>query len=200
MAGLISKFTGRHIALLKRFFLIGIALAMLVATLDADAQSAGRTTDIGHQVKAAYLYKFTNFVEWPADAFAGTDSPLVIGVVGADVLADELENAVAGHVAGGRKLVVRKLRRNDPISDVHVLFIGNVDKSRLREIYAEVKQRPILTVTDSDEMHAMGSMINFVVTGDRLRFEVALKPVAASRLKISALMLTAAYRVTKGDS
>lgn len=176
----------------KRILLTALGFALLMVEFETGA------TDIGHQVKAAYLYKFTNFVEWPANAFSGQDSPLIIGIVGADALADELQIASAGHAVNGRKLAVRKLRPADPITDVHVLFIGNVTRNRLTEIYALVRERPILTVTDSDEAHAIGSMVNFVMTSDRLRFEVALKPVTTAHLKISALMLAAAYKVDKG--
>ncbi|UCV21503.1 YfiR family protein [Ferribacterium limneticum] len=164
---------------------------------EAMAQTAQRITEIERQVKAAYLHKFTGFVEWPPGAFTGADSPIIIGVMGEDDLADELVNLVAGRTVNGRSLRVRKLQRSDSPTDIHVLFLGRLERNRLIEIYAALKGRPVLTVTDSDGAYALGSMVNFVVTQDRLRFEVALAPVEAGRLKISALMLAAAYKVVK---
>lgn len=165
------------------------------------AQAEERATEISRQVKAAYLYKFTSFAEWPSGAFANATSPVVIGVMGDDTLADELEQVVAGRTVNGRPLTVRKLRRGeDSLDGVHMLFVGRVDKSRMAEVLATLKGRPILTVTDADDALTLGSMINFVVTGERLRFEVALATTEVSRIKISALMLAAAYRVVKEPS
>lgn len=176
-----------------------LALLALLALLAAPAHAEmnERSADLT-QIKVAYLLKFSGFVEWPADAFASPASPLVIGVAGADELADDLAQGAAGHTAGGRRLVVRKLRAADPPAAVHLLYLGNLDKSRLLDIYTAVKGRPVLTVSDAEQAGAQGSMISFVVSGERLRFEVALKPVELCRLKISALMLASAARVSRG--
>jgi hypothetical protein len=152
------------------------------------------------QVKAAYLYKFAGYVEWPDGAFPHQDSPLVIGVIGADAVADELEHIVTGHTINGRTITARKLRRGDPLTGLHMLFIGRLEKAHMLELFSEAKSKPLLTVTESEDAHALGSMINFVITNDRLRFEVALEPVGQGGLKISARMLAAAYKVTPGAS
>lgn len=169
---------------------------LLLWSFEANAQ-VSRAADLERQVKAAYLHKFTSFVEWPAGSFATADSPIVIGVIGEDKLADELANLALGRTVNGRSLSVRKLPHGDPPPDIHVLYLGRLEKNRLIEVFAALKGRPVLTVTDSSDAYALGSMVNFVVTKDRLRFEVALPPVEASRLKISALMLAAAYKVVK---
>lgn len=172
--------------------------ALLVMPLQAAAQTAEQGSEISRQVKAAYLYKFTSYVEWPSGAFADATSPIVIGVMGEDGLADELAQVVASRTVNGRPLSVRKVRRGDAALDgMHMLFVGRLEKNRLPETLATLKGRPILTVTDADEALGLGSMINFLVTGDRLRFEVALTTAEVSRLKISALMLAAAYKVVK---
>lgn len=165
------------------------------------AQTEERASEISRQVKAAYLYKFTSFAEWPTGAFANATSTIVIGVMGDDTLAGELEQVVAGRTVNGRPLTVRKVRRGeDSLDSLHMLFVGHIDKGRMAEMLATLKGRPILTVTDADNALLLGSMINFVVTGERLRFEVALATTEVSRIKISALMLAAAYRVVKEPS
>jgi hypothetical protein len=164
------------------------------------AQTSVQSADLERQVKAAYLYKFAGYVEWPEGAFPHQDSPLVIGIIGADAVADELEHIAAGHTINGRNVITRKLKRSDSLAGLHMLFIGRIEKSHLIEIFSEAKNKPLLTITESEDAHALGSMINFVVSDDRLRFEVALVPAGVAGLKISARMLTAAYKVRPGIS
>lgn len=169
---------------------------LLLLSSEAMAQSP-RSTEIERQVKAAYLHKFTGFVEWPQGTFGSADSPIIIGVIGEDSLADELADLVAGRTVNGRSLSVHKMQRGDSLADIHVLFLGRMERSRLIEFLSAVKGRPVLTVTEAEGSYGLGCMVNFVLTKERLRFEVALAPVEAGRLKISALMLAAAYKVVK---
>lgn len=172
-------------------FWVALLLAALLP-LFAHAQSA---SSLERQVKAAYLYKFAGFVEWPEGSFTRPDAPVVIGVAGADPLAEQLEQTVAGHTANGRPLQVRRIKRGDSLAGVHILFIPAQDKGLAQELLAASRGQPVLTVTDGDETFGMGSMINFVIADERLRFEVSLKHAAVARLKISARMLSAALRV-----
>jgi hypothetical protein len=167
---------------------------LLVALWPLFAQSQSNST-LERQVKAAYLYKFAGFVEWPEGSFARPDSPVVIGVAGADQLAEQLEQTVAGHTANGRPLLVKRIKRGDSLAGLHMLFIAAQDKSLAQEMLAASRGQPVLTVTDGGDAAGLGSMINFVIADERLRFEVSLKHAAAARLKISARMLSAAYRV-----
>lgn len=150
---------------------------------------------LARQVKAAYLYKFAGYVEWPDGALPRPDSPVVIGVAHDGALADQLEHMVAGRTANGHPLQVRRLRRGDALAGLHMLFIGTPSG----ELMAAVRGLPVLTVTDSTDAFALGSMINFLVADDRLRFEVALKPAIQAHLRISARMLTAATRVLQRE-
>jgi nitroreductase len=145
------------------------------------------------QVKAAYLYKFAGFVDWPASAFARPDSPLVIGVAGSDELAGQLEQVVAGRSVGNHPLAVRRLRRGDALAGLHVLYIAGTDRNAAAELLASARGLPLLTVGDGAE--EPNNMIRFVVVGQHLRFEIALGQVAPSGLKISARLLAAALRV-----
>lgn len=186
----------RHAAAWRSLLWACLLLASLLGVQEAGAQNVERTTEL--KVKAAYLYKFASFVEWPEGAFARADSPVVIGVIGADALADELERTVIGQVVNNRPIIVRRLRRADPVAGLHILFAGALEKGVLQDILHAAKGQPSLTVTDSEDAYAQGSMLNFVVSGHKLRFDVALKPVALSGLKISARMLSAANKVTPG--
>jgi hypothetical protein len=174
----------------RRLLLAAAGVALWLARA-----SRARAGALERQVKAAYLVKFATFVEWPEGCFSRPDSALLIGVAGDDALADQLESTVAGRAAGGHPLRVRRVRMGEPPTGLHMLFVGEVDKTRLPDLLAACQSQSVLTVSDSEEAHALGSIIRFVVADDKLRFEVGLKQALAARIKISARMLSAAYRV-----
>jgi len=153
-----------------------------------------------YRVKAAFLYKFGSYIEWPSGSFARADSPVAIGVMGADALADELVQIVAGRNVNGRPVRVRKLRPGDPIAGLHVLFVGRAESGRLAEILAAAKGQALLTVTESEGGLELGSMINFVVVEDKVRFDIAPPPSESSNLKISARLLGVARKVVSKSS
>jgi len=153
-----------------------------------------------YRVKAAFLYKFGSYIEWPDRSFARGDSPVAIGVMGADTLAEELAQIVAGRNVNGRPVLVRRLRPGDPIAGLHVLFIGRSDSGRLAEILAAARGRALLTVTESEDALELGSMINFVVVDDKVRFDVAPPPAESGNLKISARLLGVARKVISKPS
>jgi hypothetical protein len=191
-----------NIFLLKNVVLM---VTLFFFTQNVYAQASVQSANMERQVKAAYLYKFAGYVEWPEGTFVRSDTPLVIGIIGADAVADELEHIVAdhninGHTVNGRPVITRKLKRGDSLTGLHMLFIGRLEKAHLIEIFSATKSKPLLTITESEDAHVLGSMINFVISDDRLRFEVTLAPAEMSGLKISARMLTAAYKVRPGAS
>lgn len=160
--------------------------------------AARADSELERQVKAAFLYRFGGFVEWPAHAFAAADSPLVIGLHGADELATPLERTVTGRTINGRTLQVVKLKKDGAMGGErapHIAFVGARDWTAAQGMLDGCRERPILTVSDSDQVHGMGSVINFLVADERMRFEVSLKAAAAAQLRISARLLSAAYRV-----
>jgi len=167
-----------------------LALALLVWSWAVVAQP----TVLETQVKAAYLFKFAGFVEWPEGSFARPDSPILIGVAGNDALADQLELLVAGRNVAGRTLTVRRVKRGEPLGGVHILYLGARERGSADLIDA-VRGQAVLTVSDAGDGAPPCCMISFVMEQDRLRFDVALKQVNASRLRISARMLAAAHRV-----
>ncbi|NML61566.1 YfiR family protein [Massilia sp. RP-1-19] len=172
-----------------------VAAGCLALCLLTAAGMARPQVPLESEVKAAYLYKFATFVEWPEGSFARPDSVLQIGVAGNDALADQLARTVGGRSVNGRTVSIRKLRRGESPAGLHILFVGAHDRAAIGDFLNAARGQSVLTVTDSDQALALGSMVNFVVAGQRLRFEVALDHVAPSRLRISARMLAAALRV-----
>ena len=167
-----------------------LALALPLAAL---AQGESRPSEA--QIKAAFLYKFGEFVQWPPASFARADAPFAIGVMGAEELAAALEQLVANRTVQGRAVVVRRVRPGEPLGRLHMLFIGHSDAPRLAETLAAAKGQALLTVTDTDNAISHGSMINFVAKDQRVRFDIALASAERGQLKISSRLLAVARRV-----
>jgi len=161
--------------------------------MPASAQATVQET----QVKAAYLAKFASYAEWPEARLGEDASPLVIGVVGDDALVVELEAQTRGQAVRGHPIKVRRLAADGPLTEAHVLFVGPMDAPTLDAVFARLRGQPVLTVADSHQAQERGSMITFVVRSQRLRFEVAVAPATESRIRLSALLLTAATRVVR---
>ena len=172
--------------------LLAAGLAGWRGLAHADATTASA---LELQIKAAYLYKFAGFTEWPDGSFTQSDSALLIGVAGNDALAGQLDQIVAGRSVNGHPLAVRRLKRGEPPSGLHILFIGALDASGAADLLAQARTLPVLTVTDSAEGLGQGAMIAFLMAQERLRFDVALKAVNQARLRISARMLAVAHVV-----
>lgn len=151
------------------------------------------------QIKAAFLYKFTGYVEWPKSSFKDTNSPITIGVVAADEIADELRHMVSGRTMQSRPLNVIEISKESDLSGVHVLFIGRDANARLARLIEAVRQRPILAVTDIPDGLDRGGMINFVIAKRRVQFEIAVDAAEKAGLVLSSRLLSVALRVKKGN-
>ena len=160
------------------------------------AQDAGAAAVTERSVKAAYLYKFAGYVEWP-DGQSGASAPVTIGVLDATEMADELARITAGRLVNDRPVVVRQVSSGDSLAGIHVLFVGTRAGDRLGALLLPALERPILTVTESAGALASGSIINFTVDRERVRFEVSLPAAERSRLKLSSRLLAVAQRVQR---
>jgi len=165
-----------------------VLLAMLAGT-PVRAQTAATEASL----KAAFLYKFPGYVEWPPAAFASPDAPLVIAISGADDVAAELERLVPGRNINGHAVVVRRVRE-DSLRGVHVLFVGRGDPAA-RAVVDGGRQQGALVVTETERGLELGSAINFVPLDERIAFDVSLPNAERAGLRISARMLAVARRV-----
>ena len=156
-------------------------------------------TPLEATVKAAYIYRFLEYVAWPAQAFKAPDEPIVIGTTHNDEVTGELARIVAERTVQNRKLslvVVKQLERDVP---VHVLYIPAGDAPRLAKAAEMARQRPILIITDVSDGLEKGATINFVHSEDRIKFEVSLEAANRAGLTISSRLLAVAMRVKKGE-
>jgi L-arabinose isomerase len=177
-----------------------IGSCVVAAAAMAQIGSTGIGSDASEErVKAAYLYRFPNYVEWPASAFTKPDTPYVIGVLGDNNIVDELSRISAGRLINNRPVNVKKLQEGDVPSGIHVLFIGRSERARLSQLAKQANGKPMLIVTETDGALTQGSMINFRIADDRVRFEVSLEPAEKAELKLSARLLALALSVTRGS-
>jgi hypothetical protein len=147
-----------------------------------------------YQIKAAFLFNFVKFVEWPPAAFSGGASPIVIGILGQNPFHDDLSQMVRSKTVDGRPLEVRQLHSLADAANCHMLFISASERSRLPEIINSLKGTTVLTVGDTDHFTENGGMINLVLKSDKVRFEINKNAATSAGLKISSKLMSLALR------
>jgi len=151
-----------------------------------------------YQLKAVFLFNFTQFVDWPVDTFSSADQPVVIGVLGDDPFGSYLDDTVRGERVNNRSLIVRHYRSDKEVSGCQVLFISQSEAGRLDEILRRLDNRSILTVSDSPGFGQRGGMVLFVMEDHRVRLRINADAAKAAHLTISSKLLRAADIVTTG--
>lgn len=150
-----------------------------------------------YDVKAAFLYNFASFIEWPAGAFTRPDSPFVIGVLGNDPFGTILDELVKGEQVGSHPLILHRFNRIEDMNRCHILFISASETRRTREILRKLKGQPVLTVADIPGFAEGGGMIGF--TADtRISLMMNQSALRAANLGVSAKLLRLAHLVTEG--
>jgi len=148
------------------------------------------------QVKAAYLFNFLKFVEWPDDLGSDPHGKWVIGFVGDSPIGNELSQLVEGKNVLGRDLLVKKFQPVDNLRACNILFISESEKKRMPTILAELRGSSVLTVADLDNFIGSGGMIQFVVEDARVRVAIDVGATSRAHLKISSKLLSLARSVT----
>ena len=168
-----------------------VLAAMLMFLASAFAQAADPVTE--SSVKAAFLYKFSAYIDWPPERFRDPHSPFVIGVTGDEDVAAELDRLVPGRSVDGHPVVARRLGPGDSFAGVQIAFVGGEapDRGAIRA----AERAGALVVTESPAGLEAGSAINFVVSDDHVGFEVSLEAAQRSGHHISSRMLSVAKRV-----
>ena len=153
------------------------------------------------QVKAAFLINFPKYVDWPANAFAETNSPITVAIFGDENVANEVQNMIgSGRIIGGHPLVLKRIAREEEINrDCQILFIGASERQRIPSILEKIRGEKILTVSESDDFLEQGGIINLARQGRKIRLQVNLTAAGNAQLKISSRLLVAAD-VVKGKS
>jgi hypothetical protein len=170
---------------MKRLFAVLAICIIRLVLLPVDSAAQGDSVE--HQVKAAFLYNFAKFVDWPPTAFSRPNDAITICLAG-DAFAAELEKAVQGESLNGRRLVVRRIAAPEPLRGCHILYIDPSQTRRYAELPA-IGSQPVLTVGESEDFIASGGMIRFVETGHRIHFQINPEAVDRASLKVSSRLL-----------
>jgi hypothetical protein len=173
-----------------------LALALIVAAPALGAAGEAERV-LERRVKAAFLFRFTEFVGWPDSAFSRPADPFTIAVVGGETLANELRQITSGKTVHGRAVEVRRVADGEAIPSAQIVFLGDADMQRLRE---RLRRSPphALVVSESEGALTAGSVINFVIVNDRVRFEISLAEAARRGLRMSSRLLAVAQDVKTG--
>lgn len=175
----------------KAFHWLPLWLPLLVVILQG-AESPPASRSLEHKVKAAYLFNFAKYVEWPPKAFANSEAPLALGVLGKDPFGPLLEETIAGRRVGSRPVTVSRSMRIEDLKHCHILFISSSEESRLEQILADLKESFTLTVSDIPQFYLHGGMVGFILENEVVRFDIDLDNAEQAGLKISARMLATA--------
>ena len=178
------------------WLILFIWLAICLAGSAAPAVSGASRE---YQLKAVFLFNFAQFTEWPADAFAKPDSPLIIGVLGNDPFGGILAETVKGEAVHGHPLEVHHFRTVEEIKTCHILYISRSEDTRLERIVAAFKGKPILTVSDIDRAAYRGAMVRFLMEQNKIRLRINLEAVKSANLNMSSKVLRAAQIVGRED-
>jgi len=150
-----------------------------------------------YQVKAAFLINFPKYVEWPAETFAETNSPIVVAVLGETKVTEEIQKVIAGRTINGREIVLKRLASGEESGVCHILFISAAEQQHSPNLLAKLKDTSILTVGESDDFLERGGMINLARRDQKIALEVNLTAADKRRIKISSKLLSVAT-VVKG--
>jgi hypothetical protein len=140
-----------------------------------------------YQVKAAFLYNFMKFVEWPSDGLSSSTT-LTLGILGKDPFGDAIDE-VRGKTAKGRRIAVQHLHGVEEARECDMVFVCASEKGRLPQILKALQNQRILTVADQDGFCQAGGMINLVSVKNRVAFEVNLTATGKARLRVSSQLL-----------
>jgi hypothetical protein len=173
----------------KRFVILLLALAAF--TVHAQSKE--------YQIKATFLFNFAQFVEWPTNTFTGTNEPFCIGILGEDPFGDFLDGTVRGEKINGHPLVVHRYRQAEEIQDCQLLFVSHSEAGRFQQILAGLKDKNILTVSDTTGFCKAGGIIRFVTEQNKIHFRINSEAAKNANLAVSSKLLRLAEIVQPGE-
>jgi hypothetical protein len=169
------------------FLLLASALlGVLCAHVRAD------DTSREYQIKAAFIYNFAQFTQWPDSAFTGSSDPFVVGVIGQNPFGTSLEQIMNGKTIAGRSVVVKYLDSPDQIAGCNLLYVAAGEDDNLDGIFKVVADKPILTVGDSPKFPWAGGIIRFLIEDNKIRFEISPDSADKAGLRISSKLMSLA--------
>lgn len=152
---------------------VRVCVGWVLCALTLHASPAEKAAELPeYQLKAAFLYNFAKFITWPGATFKEADAPLVLTVLGEDPFGATLEQTLAGKLVNGHPIQINRAATGSIATNCHILFIARSERERLNDILRSVAAQPVLTVSDADRFAQDGGMINLLLEGKAVRFEI----------------------------
>jgi hypothetical protein len=178
----------------RRFFFLLVCLAAWLIAIGFAVAAPNAIESSEYEIKAAFLFKFGAYVEWPAGIFETAKTPLVIGIVGDDPFDGTLDSVVNGHQIEGRPVEVMRGQRIEQIKNEQILFISMSEKARMASIISHLQGKKVLTVAEFDDPNII---IQFVIENDKVRFDINLDQANQVGIKLSSKLLSVARNVKR---
>ena len=171
-------------------------LAILLLTAMSAYAGESRDAALEYAVKAAYLPKFANYIEWPASSFESPQSEVTLCITGADPFGGAADEAMGNQQIGGRKIAVKHLASVSRESGCRILFIAGEDTKKIGQILDTVRGTGVLTVTEAEAAGHTESIIRFVIDDNHVRFAINVEAAAQNGISVSSKLLSLALTVT----
>lgn len=172
----------------NRALRVAVVLFCLLFAIQVFAQEPAQE----YQIKAAFLFNFAKFVQWPSEAFARSNSPIVIGVLGQNVFGDYLEDTIRDKTVQNRPFIIKEFKSAEEAVHCHILFVSASMKDSLPAILDKLNNASVLTVSDTDQFIKAGGMVNFIIENNKIRFQINDEAAKKAGLKISSKLLSLA--------
>jgi hypothetical protein len=169
-----------------------LSLSLIWLLLAGGGSRAQESPPTEYQIKAAFLFNFAKFIQWPPAAFAAATSPIVIGILGENPFHEDLARMIRHKTIDGRPLALKELGSAAEAAHCHILFISASEKGRLPEILKGLKGTSVLTVGETDHFIESGGIINFVLKENKIRFQINHEEATKAGLKISSKLMSLA--------
>lgn len=166
-----------------------LGILFLIPIMTMSMRAAQHETAPEYKIKAAFLYNFTQFVEWPDSAFPQPNANLVIGILGDDPFGAYLDETVKGEKVNDHLLLVKRFQNITDVNNCHILFVSASEKDELEHIFENLKTQPILTVGDDTNFTREGGMVRFLTAKNKTRIQINLQAAKQADLAISSKLL-----------
>jgi uncharacterized protein DUF4154 len=182
-------------SILKNILFRSLFLLIVYCACSFSAQPASTRE---YQIKAAFIFNFTQFVEWPPQCFPAEKSPAIIGILGTDPFGKYLEETVSGESINNHPLLIKHFNTVDEITNCHVLFIGMTDKNKIKPIIEKLKGKNVLTISEANGFPKLGGMIRIYTKSDKINIQINLEATKGEDLVVSSKLLKIA-EIVKTD-
>lgn len=173
-----------------RHRLAGFWLMLFLLLPGGGVSLFAQATSREYQIKAAFLFNFMQFVEWPPTVFTNADDPFRIGVLGQNPFDAALEETVQGETISNHKIIVEHATQVEDLKNCQLIFISKSEKKHVTEILSALEDKPVLTVSEIEGFAQHGGGINFYLEGNKVRFEVNPDAARHDGLKVSSQLLS----------